>query len=200
MLHRTLALGAILFTALSVCPAPAEARRTSPVDGGTVTSGTGWRLDPFGTGRMMYHNGYDIAVPMGTPVHPVESGTVYFAGTYKGYGEMVAIDHGNGYLTIYGHNSAVKVRAGEKVTSDSVIALSGTSGRSTGPHVHYEMRMLPNYQKVQRAKMEKDLKQLVENKIGGWVEGQVKGNAGPHLNGGGMGGGSEFYLPDDLNE
>jgi len=199
MHHRTLAVGAILFT-LTLATVPAEARRNSPVDGGTVTSGVGWRVDPFGTGRMMWHNGFDIAVPSGTPVHPVESGTIYYAGTYKGYGEMVAVDHGNGYLTIYGHNSAIKVRVGEKVTSDTVIALSGSSGRSTGPHVHYELRAIPGYEKVQHAKMEKNLKQMVQNNLDKWVENQVKGNGSPDLTGSGKGGGSEFYLPDDLNE
>ncbi|MBJ6725389.1 M23 family metallopeptidase [Geomesophilobacter sediminis] len=156
----------------------ALASRKSPVDGGKITSGVGWRVDPFGSGRMIWHNGYDISVPVGTPVHPVERGTVYFAGTYKGYGEMVVIDHGNGYVTIYGHNSAIKVKAGDVVDSTTVIALSGNTGRSTGPHVHYELRYIGGTPKEQRARVENNLKQTVQDKVGGWVEDYVSGKGG----------------------
>jgi len=146
-----LAAAVILSVLLPHC---ASAARKSPVDGGTITSGVGWRLDPFGSGRMAYHNGYDIAVPVGTPVYPVEAGTVYFAGTYKGYGEMVAVDHHNGYVTIYGHNTAVRVKPGQTVDTTTVLALSGNTGRSTGPHVHYEVRQIPGYDKQRQARLE----------------------------------------------
>jgi murein DD-endopeptidase MepM/ murein hydrolase activator NlpD len=135
---------AILF-GLLLLPVASPAARQSPVDNGVVTSGVGWRLDPFGSGRQVYHSGYDIAVPAGTPVHPTQSGTVFFSGPYHGYGNLVGIDHGNGYLTYYGHNSVILAKPGEKVDTDTVIALSGNTGRSTGPHVHYEMKRLPGY-------------------------------------------------------
>lgn len=135
---------------LLLLPHPSLAARLSPVDKGTVTSGVGWRIDPFGSGRTVYHSGYDIAVPAGTPVHPTQAGTVYFAGDYKGYGNLVVVEHGAGYVTMYGHNSEVLVKAGERVDTDTVIALSGNTGRSTGPHVHYEIRQLPGYAKVGR--------------------------------------------------
>src|SRR5512144_1985848 len=96
------------------------ADRVSPVDNGTITSGVGWRLDPFGSGRMVYHSGYDISVPIGTAVHPTQKGTVYFAGLYKGYGNLVVIEHGAGYVTMYGHNAEVLVKAGDKVDTDTV--------------------------------------------------------------------------------
>jgi murein DD-endopeptidase MepM/ murein hydrolase activator NlpD len=137
-------VSAILF-GLLLLPVASQAARQSPVDFGVVTSGVGWRLDPFGSGRQVYHSGYDISVPVGTPVHPTQVGTVFFSGPYHGYGNLVGIDHGNGYLTFYGHNSVLLAKPGEKVNTDSVIALSGNTGRSTGPHVHYEMRRFPGY-------------------------------------------------------
>ena len=132
----------IVVTLLTVTAArPAHAVRTLPV-GGRVTSGVGWRLDPFGSGRTVYHHGVDISVPTGTPVHPTQQGYVLFAGPLRGYGLAVAVAHGDGYLTFYGHNSEVTVSPGQWVDTDAVIALSGNSGRSTGPHVHYEVRRL----------------------------------------------------------
>lgn len=130
-----------MLAANSLAPARAYAARTLPVDG-RVTSGVGWRLDPFGSGRTVYHRGVDISVPTGTPVHPTQSGYVVFAGPLKNYGYAVAIAHGQGYLTFYGHNSEVSVQPGQWVDTDSIIALSGSTGRSTGPHVHYEVRHL----------------------------------------------------------
>ena len=176
--------GALLLGGL-LLPIAAEARRESPVDGGVVTSGVGWRLDPFGSGRKVYHSGYDIAVPVGTKVYPVETGTVYFAGTYRGYGEMVAVDHGNGYVTIYGHNSKVLVKPGDRVETTTVIALSGSTGRSTGPHVHYELRQVPGYEKQHRASMQAELRKIVENSIEGMVKKELQGQ-----------GGGDLYLPE----
>ncbi|HEY6008168.1 MAG TPA: M23 family metallopeptidase [Geobacteraceae bacterium] len=167
------------------------AARQSPVDHGTVTSGVGWRLDPFGTGRTVWHNGYDIAVPSGTPVYPTQDGTVYYAGPYKGYGNMVAVLHGKGYLTLYGHNNEVLVRTGQVVDTRTVIARSGSTGRSTGPHVHYEVRRLPNREREERQELVASLKSVVEKSATGWVENAVSGKGGPD---------PETYLPDDLHE
>jgi murein DD-endopeptidase MepM/ murein hydrolase activator NlpD len=163
--HVSAAAIALLAAALLLSPASAQARRESPVDGGVITSGVGWRLDPFGSGRKVYHHGYDISVPTGTKVYPVEAGTVYFAGTYRGYGEMVAVDHGNGYVTIYGHNSKLLVKSGDKVETTTVLALSGSTGRSTGPHVHYELRQVPGYQKERRAALEASLQKVISDAV-----------------------------------
>lgn len=172
-------------------PTAALAARQLPVDGGTITSGIGWRLDPFGSGRLVYHNGVDIAVPSGTPVHPTQAGTVYFAGPYRGYGNLVAVDHGNGYISLYGHNSEIKVKAGDRVDTGTVIALSGSTGRSTGPHVHYEVRLVPGYEKQRQAQLEQRLKAMVEKNIDRWIENQVTGQGGPDMT---------QILPGDLDE
>jgi len=182
-------------TVLIACllPAAAGAARTSPVDGGVLTSSPGLRLDPFGSGRMVMHNGWDIAVPSGTPVHPTQEGTVYFAGEYKGYGKLVAIEHGKGYISLYGHNSAVLVKPGMQVTPKTVIALSGNSGRSTGPHVHYEVRQLPAaYQRQREAELTAKLKETVTGQIDQLVENFASGKGGPE---------QEYtQLPSDIDQ
>lgn len=176
---------------LLLFPAACLAQRSMPVDGGRVTSGIGWRLDPFGSGRMTYHRGYDIAVPEGTPVYPVQKGTVYFAGPYKGYGNLVAVDHGNGTLTLYGHNAMVKVKYGESVDSSTIIALSGNTGRSTGPHVHFEVRELAGYDKRRDERLARDLRTFVENNIHELIDGALSGQGGSE---------GELYLPSDIDE
>src|SRR5690242_12960491 len=133
-----------------LCATSALAARKSPVDGGVLTSGPGLRLDPFGSGRMVQHSGWDIACPTGTPVYPTQEGTVYFAGPYKGYGNLVAVEHGQGFITLYGHNSEVLVKPGQHVDTKTVIARSGSTGHSTGPHVHYEVRQIPKATQKQR--------------------------------------------------
>jgi murein DD-endopeptidase MepM/ murein hydrolase activator NlpD len=85
------------------------------------------------------HHGVDIAVPTGTPVRAMTSGTITFAGTQSGYGNVVYIDHGGGVLTLYAHMSRLDVRAGDRVGHDHVIGLSGRSGNVTGPHLHFEI-------------------------------------------------------------
>jgi murein DD-endopeptidase MepM/ murein hydrolase activator NlpD len=101
---------------------------------GPVTSGFGSRW-----GRM--HEGIDIAVGEGTPVHAAASGTVIYAGWMEGYGNLVVIDHGNGLSTAYGHNSSLASSMGQSVAAGEVIAYSGSTGHSTGPHVHFEVRL-----------------------------------------------------------
>ena len=176
---------------LLLMPQLALAARVSPVDNGTVTSGVGWRLDPFGSGRMVYHSGYDISVPVGTPVHPTQTGTVYFAGPYKGYGNLVVVEHGAGYVTMYGHNGEVLVKAGDKVDTTTVIALSGNTGRSTGPHVHYEIRQLPGYAKVRQEQLESGVRSFVKNNIDGMVDDFAQGKGGGEV---------ESIMPVDLDE
>lgn len=177
---------------IATLPATVLAERKSPVDGGVLTSSPGFRLDPFGSGRMLMHNGWDIAVPSGTPVHPTQDGTVYFAGEYKGYGNLVAIEHGKGYISLYGHNSKILVTPGMNVTSKTIIALSGNSGRSTGPHVHYEVRQLPSsYQKKREAELTARLKESVSGQLDQLVENFATGKGGPEQ--------ESSYLPSDID-
>ncbi|KZC17252.1 peptidase M23 [Rhodanobacter sp. FW510-R12] len=105
---------------------------------GYISSYFGVRPDPF-DGRSARHTGIDIATPFGTPVHAVAEGMVTFAGQRSGYGDVVEIDHGNGYMTRYAHNSALDVRPGQHVQVGDVIAKAGSTGRSTGSHVHFEV-------------------------------------------------------------
>ena len=104
---------------------------------GPVTSSVGMRHDPI-DGLLRHHNGVDIAVPEGTPVKPVAPGVVSFSGFRPGYGNMVIIGHDDGMVTVYAHNSALLVKEGEQVAAGSTIAFSGSTGRSTGPHLHFE--------------------------------------------------------------
>jgi murein DD-endopeptidase MepM/ murein hydrolase activator NlpD len=101
---------------------------------GPVTSPFGWRW-----GRM--HQGIDIAVPTGTPVVASNSGRVIYAGWMGGYGNLVVVDHGGGVATAYGHNSSIAAGNGQSVGQGQVIAYAGSTGNSTGPHVHFEVRV-----------------------------------------------------------
>ena len=185
-------LRSLLVIIACLLPAAAFAERKSPVDGGILTSSPGLRLDPFGSGRMVMHSGWDIAVPVGTAVHPTQEGTVYFAGPYKGYGNLVAIEHGKGYISLYGHNSEILVKPGMYVTPKTVIALSGSTGRSTGPHVHYEVRQLPSsYQKERQATLTARLKESVSGQLDTLVENFATGKGGPEQ--------EVTLLPDDID-
>lgn len=109
-----------------------------PVSGGVVTSGYGWRNDPI-DGGPRHHNGVDIAVSFGTSVRCITGGRVIESGWHGGYGNLVTIDHGDGMISMYGHNSQLCVKAGDRVEAGDTVALSGSSGRSTGPHLHFEL-------------------------------------------------------------
>lgn len=109
-----------------------------PIKRGWVSSGYGRRTDPF-SGRSTMHKGVDFAAPYGTDVISVAAGVVTLAKSKKGYGKLVEINHGNGYVTRYGHNSHVVVKVGQRVEKGQVIAKVGSTGRSTGPHVHFEV-------------------------------------------------------------
>jgi murein DD-endopeptidase MepM/ murein hydrolase activator NlpD len=121
----------------SIVPAPTGAASAAgfvwPVQG-VLTSGFGWRW-----GRM--HEGVDIAVANGTPVVAAKAGVVIVAGWMGGYGNLVVIDHGGGVATAYGHNTSVTVGVGRLVEQGQLIAYSGSTGHSTGPHVHFEVRI-----------------------------------------------------------
>jgi murein DD-endopeptidase MepM/ murein hydrolase activator NlpD len=107
---------------------------------GWVTSDFSVRLDPY-TGERVMHEGLDIATAMGTPVHAPADGTVVYAGLEGGYGHVLVLDHGYGLKSRYGHLSRIDVKVGQKVHRGDVIAAVGNSGRSTGPHLHYEVRV-----------------------------------------------------------
>lgn len=107
---------------------------------GWFTSRFGYRVSPF-TGRAALHAGLDIAAAPGSPVYAPGDGVVTFAGYDEGYGKMVTIDHGYGVNTRFGHNAQIYVQVGQKVSRWDVIASVGNTGRSTGPHLHYEVRV-----------------------------------------------------------
>ncbi len=110
----------------------------SPVTGGWTSSLFGWRTDPI-SGRRDFHEGIDLAGKLGSKVTSVATGIVTWSGRYAGYGIMIEISHGNGYVTRYAHNKKNLVVVGDKVEKGQIIAVMGTSGRSTGPHVHFEV-------------------------------------------------------------
>lgn len=105
---------------------------------GYVSSGFGTRRSPFNR-RRVHHNGVDFAVPRGSPVYATADGEVTYSGWYAGLGKMIVIDHGYGIVTRYGHNSALVAKVGDHVQRGEIIAKAGSTGRSTGSHVHYEV-------------------------------------------------------------
>ncbi|MDH5711638.1 MAG: M23 family metallopeptidase [Gammaproteobacteria bacterium] len=116
-----------------------ESRPTGrPVNSGWTSSYFGKRTDPF-TGKLEMHKGMDFAGREGSEVIAVSSGIVTWAGPRYGYGSLVEINHGHGYSTRYGHNSDILVKVGDTVEKGQAIALMGSTGRSTGPHVHFEV-------------------------------------------------------------
>lgn len=110
----------------------------APTDQVAVMSGFGRRVDPF-NGLQAFHSGVDLGGTKGTPIHATAPGRVTYVGTSEGYGRMVEIDHGQGLVTRYAHLSRFMVRPGERVHYRQVIGLMGSTGRSTGVHVHYEV-------------------------------------------------------------
>ncbi|MEH6585377.1 MAG: peptidoglycan DD-metalloendopeptidase family protein [Halioglobus sp.] len=109
-----------------------------PVEKGWVSSHYGKRTDPF-SGKPAFHHGIDFAGKEGTNVIAVASGVVTYTGSKSGYGEMVEISHGDGFVTRYSHNKQTLVKSGDVVRKGEAIALMGSTGRSTGAHVHYEV-------------------------------------------------------------
>ena len=110
-----------------------------PVLAGELTDEFGGRRDPFGSGGSEFHEGQDIAAPTGTSVVAAGDGTINFAGTQNGYGQIVIIDHGDGLATRYAHLSKIEVTIGQRLTRGQAIGQVGSTGRSTGPHLHYEV-------------------------------------------------------------
>ncbi|MEB3286785.1 MAG: M23 family metallopeptidase [Vampirovibrionales bacterium] len=121
----------------------AKSPEFAPVSG-QVTSSFGWRNDPLGGGNR-FHSGLDIAAPQGSPVYAPQNGYVVFSGPYKGYGNVVVLDHGYGLYTLYGHASTLYVSKGQAVRYGQTIAAVGSTGRSTGPHLHFEVHQAGQY-------------------------------------------------------
>jgi len=111
-----------------------------PIPGGSTTSGFGVRNDPFGRGPAM-HAGIDFRAPTGHPVRSAAAGRVTIARRHGGYGQMVEVDHGRGMTTRYAHLSAILVKQGQRIRPGQIIGRVGSTGRSTGPHLHYETRI-----------------------------------------------------------
>jgi murein DD-endopeptidase MepM/ murein hydrolase activator NlpD len=105
-----------------------------------ISSGFGYRADPM-NGKRRFHEGCDIVAPRGTPVIATADGVVRFAGWRDGMGRMLEVEHGYGYVTVYAHNEKLLVKQGDQVHRGELIARVGSSGRSTGPHLHYEVRL-----------------------------------------------------------
>ena len=115
-------------------PGPSNPRQLAwPVIGGMVSS-------PFGLRNGVMHNGVDVVAPAGTPVHAADNGFVIFAGHLHGYGNVIILQHSDGYITVYGHNRRNLVRQGESVARRQVIAEIGATGRASGPNLHFEVR------------------------------------------------------------
>lgn len=111
---------------------------SSPPVSGPIGSGFGFRADPF-TGRSALHTGLDFPADTGTPITAAAGGVVINVGPHPAYGQMVELDHGNGLMTRYAHASKVLVKQGDLVRRGQPIAAVGTTGRSTGPHLHFEV-------------------------------------------------------------
>jgi murein DD-endopeptidase MepM/ murein hydrolase activator NlpD len=126
-----------------------QAKLSGMPSGGGVRQGSGnlvWPANapitsPFGFRWGRLHGGIDLGVPTGTPVHAADDGTVAISGWVGGYGNYICIDHGGGFSTCYGHNSRLGVSVGQRVSKGQVIAASGNTGNSTGPHIHFETRV-----------------------------------------------------------
>jgi murein DD-endopeptidase MepM/ murein hydrolase activator NlpD len=123
-----------------VPPVSHDAHHGTPGVDGTLTSTFGPRVDPI-NGKPGFHQGVDIAAPEGTPIHAVRGGRVIFAGPHAGHGNLVEIDHGDGVVTRYAHCSHIDVMQGQQVTEDEVIGEVGSTGHSTGPHLHFEVKV-----------------------------------------------------------
>jgi murein DD-endopeptidase MepM/ murein hydrolase activator NlpD len=115
-----------------------------PVKADEISSGFGWRKDPF-NGENQFHYGVDLPAEAGTPVKAALDGRVLLSGHQEGYGNFVVLDHGKGFTTLYAHNQENEVQKGAWVKKGESIAKVGSSGRSTGPHLHFEVRKNGQY-------------------------------------------------------
>ncbi|NJR19952.1 MAG: M23 family metallopeptidase [Calothrix sp. CSU_2_0] len=108
--------------------------------GTPITSGFGWRIHPI-TGKRRFHTGIDFGADLGTPIYAVDAGSIKLAREKGGYGNTVIVNHGNGKSTLYGHASKLYVREGQQVVRGQMVAAVGSTGMSTAPHLHFEIRV-----------------------------------------------------------
>lgn len=135
-------LGAVLLTACSESPT-SVVPQVNPLPGAKLTSAFGPRSTDPVTGKALidgHHDGYDLAAAAGTAIRASKAGTVTFAGPKGGYGNAVMLSHAGGWSSLYGHASRLAVKQGQAVRAGQVIAYVGSTGHSTGPHLHYELR------------------------------------------------------------
>jgi murein DD-endopeptidase MepM/ murein hydrolase activator NlpD len=140
--NRSLGIGEMMYRQLQENGHETKTPETSPAPlslplEGRLSSAFGLRNNPV-TGSSQFHKGIDIAAATGTPFRAASDGTVVFAGMLNGYGNTVIVDHGNGGRTLYGHASQILVKAGEAVKAEQTLGLVGSTGRATGPHLHFE--------------------------------------------------------------
>ncbi len=159
----SLDLGPDVTQALQGGDSGAESHGLQMMPSGQTTSPFGWRADPM-TGQASFHAGRDIRMAYGQDVHSAAGGTVTFAGERSGYGTTVEVDHGGGVVTRYAHLSAPAVAVGQQVEPGQVIASSGNSGRSTGPHLHFEV--LKNGQPVDPEAAIQGFSQVADSQTG----------------------------------
>jgi murein DD-endopeptidase MepM/ murein hydrolase activator NlpD len=134
-----LGLGKMVEKALdSAVPRPDKSIMLSAPTKGAVSSQFGVRVDPL-RGQEQLHKGVDIAAPTGSPIRAAAAGKVVYSAWAEGYGNLIAIDHGNGFITRYAHNAANLVSVGQQVRAGQTVALVGSTGRSTAPHLHFEV-------------------------------------------------------------
>ena len=138
MLTR-LSLSVVLVMLLALC-ASAATPAGRPLPELSVTSGFGWRSDPI-LHRPEFHPGIDLAAPSGTPVHATAAGRVVFVGRRGGYGRVVELAHGRRMTTLYAHLLRISVHRGQMLAAGTTLGRVGRSGRTTGPHLHYEVRI-----------------------------------------------------------
>jgi len=151
VLQRLIFTLTLLAMALHVTPSRGNINKWYwPVEQVRISSGIGWRINPI-THKRQWHNGLDLATPTGSRVHASGDGVIHFAGWWGGFGNLVVINHGGGYFTLYGHLSKPLVRPGDRVSAGDVVALSGNTGRSTGAHLHFEARWWKDGPQLQTA-------------------------------------------------
>lgn len=136
--ERDIGIGRFLTENPNFINSISENKKISLPVNGKITSMFGLRIDPI-DGKLRHHNGIDIAVPEGSQIKPVLPGKVIYSGYSAGYGNYIIIEHEGSIQTIYAHNSRNLVKAGDMVTKNTVIAFSGSTGRATGPHLHFEV-------------------------------------------------------------
>lgn len=140
---RARLLGVLLTLGLFGCESTPTVPQLNPLTGARLTSTFGVRSNDPVTGKALvdgHHDGYDLAAALGSPIRATKTGRVSFAGSQGGYGKLIVLEHPEGWSTYYGHASQLAVKEGQTVQAGQVVAYVGSTGHSTGPHLHYELR------------------------------------------------------------